>query len=305
MIIDIADMDVVYLSFDEPKKDEFWLKIKNMVPWAKRVDNVKGSDTAHKEAAKISSTERFILIDGDNIPHAEFFSKQLVLNENNKNNVFRWKAVNVVNGLMYGNGGISCWTKDFVQSMKTHENSDGLNINNVEFCYDPLYTAMHNVYSTTYPNQSEKHAWRAGFREGVKLCLDKGVKPSLEEFENKVHNKNLDKLLIWMNIGTDSENGIYSIAGARIGVHKLFFTDWDYNEVQDFNCLDKLWKEYQDRSSEYMNDSTRVLMNRLGFPIVDYTPEQSKFFKYFYKKQHKQMDIMCTELDTIRLNEGW
>ena len=40
-IIDIADLDVIYLSYDEPKKEEFWIKIQNMVPWAKRVDSVK------------------------------------------------------------------------------------------------------------------------------------------------------------------------------------------------------------------------------------------------------------------------
>ena len=33
-----------------------------------------------------------------------------------------------------------------------------------------LHPAMNNVYSKTYPNGSAKHAWRAGFREGVKMC---------------------------------------------------------------------------------------------------------------------------------------
>ena len=37
-IVDVADLDCIYLSYDEPQKEEFWLKIKNMVPWAKRVD---------------------------------------------------------------------------------------------------------------------------------------------------------------------------------------------------------------------------------------------------------------------------
>jgi len=57
-IIDIADLDVVYLSYDEPQKEEFWIKIKNMVPWAVRVDGVKGSDAAHKAAANASTTDR-------------------------------------------------------------------------------------------------------------------------------------------------------------------------------------------------------------------------------------------------------
>ena len=46
MKIDVADLDVVYLSYDEPQKEEFWVKIQNMIPWAVRVDGVKGSDAA-------------------------------------------------------------------------------------------------------------------------------------------------------------------------------------------------------------------------------------------------------------------
>ena len=71
--IDVADLDCIYLSYDEPQKEEFWVKIQNIVPWAKRVDGVQGSDAAHKAAAEASDTERFILIDGDNLPYPEFF----------------------------------------------------------------------------------------------------------------------------------------------------------------------------------------------------------------------------------------
>ena len=92
-IVDIADLDCVYLSYDEPKKEEFWIKISNMVPWATRIDGVKGSDAAHKAAADASTTDRFILIDGDNIPKSEFFNQQLVLDDDNQDCVFRWKAL--------------------------------------------------------------------------------------------------------------------------------------------------------------------------------------------------------------------
>ena len=64
-LIDIADLDVIFLTYDEPQKEEFWIKIKNMVPWAKRVDGIKGSDAAHKAAGRASDTDRFIIVDGD------------------------------------------------------------------------------------------------------------------------------------------------------------------------------------------------------------------------------------------------
>ena len=99
--IDIADLDIIYLSYDEPQREQNWIKIQNLVPWAKRVDGVKGSDAAHKAAAAASDTERFILIDGDNVPDSSFFDLSLDLDGTNHDCVFRWKARNAINGLMY------------------------------------------------------------------------------------------------------------------------------------------------------------------------------------------------------------
>jgi hypothetical protein len=150
--IDIADLDCIYLSYDEPQREEFWVKIKNMIPWAKRVNGVQGSDAAHKAAAAASDTERFVLIDGDNIPSEQFFNLTLEFpDETWKSAVFRWRARNHVNGLMYGNGGLSSWTRTFVNNMRTHEATDGCTETEVEFCFDPMYWAMHDCYSTTYP----------------------------------------------------------------------------------------------------------------------------------------------------------
>ena len=88
--VDIRELDVIYLTYDEPQREEFWLKIVNAIPWAKRVDGVYGSDAAHKAAANASETERFVLIDGDNLPDFEFFDQTLELDDNNKNVQFRF-----------------------------------------------------------------------------------------------------------------------------------------------------------------------------------------------------------------------
>jgi hypothetical protein len=236
-VIDIADLDCIFLTYDEPKREEFWIKIQNLVPWAKRVDGVKGSDAAHKAAGQASDTDRFILIDGDNLPDPDFFNLRLELNEQNKDCVFRWKARNIINGLMYGNGGISCWTKEFVRNMRTHEATDGRDETQVEFCFDPKYWAMHDCYSTTYPNATPFQAWRAGFREGVKMCLDRGKRPSLLEFEQRVYQRNYDHLTIWHNVGSDVENGEWAIYGSRLGTYLTMLTEWDYKEVQNFDRL--------------------------------------------------------------------
>jgi hypothetical protein len=305
--IDIADLDCIYLSYDEPQKEETWAQIKNMVPWARRVDGVKGSDAAHKAAAAASTTERFVLIDGDNIPDAAFFNQTLQLfTDEYEHAVFRWRARNIVNGLMYGNGGLSSWTRTFVQNMRTHEATDGRTETEVEFCFDPQYWAMHDCYSTTYPNGSAFQAWRAGFREGVKMCLDRGRRPSLEEFQDRVHRRNLDHLTIWHNIGTDVDYGEWAIAGARQGTYMTMLTSWDYRLVQDFDALSELWTTVQDSEPRHLSNRLGVdLGNQLNLPVSIFEAEQSRFFKQHYRSDWHNQGVMVREIDVIREREGW
>jgi hypothetical protein len=306
--IDIADLDCIYLTYDEPQKEEFWIKIKNMVPWARRVDGIKGSDAAHKAAAATSATERFILIDGDNLPDAKFFNLTLeFLDGQWEMAVFRWRARNHVNGLMYGNGGLSSWTRAFVNNMKTHEATDGSAETEVEFCFDPLYWPMYDCYSTTYPNGSAFHAWRAGFREGVKMCLNRGTRPTMSEFCDRVHQRNLDHLTIWHNVGRDVEHGIWAIAGSRMGTYMTMITPtWDYRSVQDFDTLEKLWDTVKNSDPEILAGRVAEdLVTQLNLPINMMGPEESRFFKHHYRSNWHNRGVMSREIDVIRSQEGW
>lgn len=294
-LIDIAELDCIYLTYDEPKAEEFWAIISAQVPWAKHVHGVKGSDAAHKAAAESSDTDRFVLIDGDNLPDWNFFNQVLRIDGENQNAVFRWRARNFINGLSYGNGGMSCWTKDFVMNMQTHENSDGEDENNVEFCFDPMYWAMHDTWSTTYPNGSAKHAWRAGFREGVKMCLDRGAKPTLAEFEERVHNQNMNHLVVWQTVGADVEHGDWAIYGARLGTHLTMIEGWDHTQVQDFEALENLWNQHKDLTpTEESATLGEELKRKLSLPIVDMDAASSKFFKD-HQSRRPNFDIMLRE----------
>ena len=290
MNIPIEELDCVFLTYDEPQKEEFWVKVKNIVPWAVRVDGVKGSDAAHKAAARASQTERFVLIDGDNIPDAEFFKQTLVLNGDNHDHVFRWRARNIINGLVYGNGGLSCWTREFVNNMRTHEATDGRAETQIEFCFDPKYTALHNCYSTTYPNGSAFQAWRAGFREGVKMCTDQGARVSLTEFEDRVWHGNLRNLYAWHNVGADVAHGADAIAGARFGTYLTMCTEWDHTQVQSFDALRTL---YAGRAQYNMTEVSTILKKKLSLPIANLDADASVFFKYYTQLQHTNKNIMA------------
>lgn len=312
-IIDVADLDCIYLSYDEPQKEEFWLKIKNMVPWAKRVDNVKGSDAAHKAAGEASDTERFILIDGDNMPEESFFNIQLDFtgkDDTFKLGQFRWKAINSINGLRYGNGGMSSWTKTYVREMKTHEHQTDGDVSRIaDFCLDSkdnLYWAMNDCYSTTYPNHTPFQAWRAGFREGVKMCLVKGARPTVDEFKENVASRNLNNLTIWQNVGADVENGYWAIFGARLGTYMTLLTDWNCHDVQWFDNYPVLWEEFQSKyNDEYLYEMSEALKIKLGLPICTLDAAQSKFFKRHYNADKYNMGPLVREMDVIRKLEGW
>jgi len=311
-IVDVADLDCIYLSYDEPQKEEFWLKIKNMIPYAKRVDGVKGSDAAHKAAAEASETDRFILIDGDNMPSEDFFNLTLNftnLEANFKRAQFRWKAINNINGLRYGNGGMSSWTKEYVLNMKTHETSDGSHATQVDFCMDSqdnLYWAMYDCYSTTYPNHTSFQAWRAGFREGVKMVLDRGAKTSVNDFVERVASRNLNNLTIWHNVGADVDNGIWAIYGARLGTYMTMLTDWQYTDVMWFDNFPIIWEEHKDKDP--LREATMLgvpLHDKLGLPMCTLDKAQSKFFKRHYNADKYNLGPLVREMDVIRKIEGW
>ena len=313
-ILDVADLDCVYLSYDEPQKEEFWLKIKNMIPWAKRVDGVKGSDAAHKAAGEASDTERFILIDGDNMPNEDFFNMQLDFTDKDPKYQlaqFRWKAVNSINGLRYGNGGMSSWTKSYVANMKTHENQTDGDVSRIaDFCLDSkdnLYWAMHDCYSTTYPNYTPFQAWRAGFREGVKMVLDKGAKPDINTFKQTVASRNLNNLTIWHNVGMDVENGAWAIYGARMGTfYTLLLDSWNPHDVQWFDNYLTMWETIKDLDPVTEGEGIcQHLKNKLGLPICTLDAEQSKFFKRHYNSDKHNLGPLVTEMDVIRRIEGW
>jgi hypothetical protein len=191
--------------------------------------------------------------------------------------------------------------------MRTHENTDGRTETEVEFCFDPKYWAMHDCYSTTYPNGSPFQAWRAGFREGVKMCLDRGAKPSISEFKHRVHHRNLDHLTIWQNVGRDVENGIWAILGARMGTYMLMINPaWDYREVQNFDALKSIYNTIDGHNPEVIAAKVAgELSKQLDLPMAMLDETASKFFKRHYLSNWFNQGVLIREIDVIRRQEGW
>ena len=126
MKINIAEQDIIFLSYDEPNAEKNYVDLVNKVPWAKRVHGVDGSDAAHKACAELSDTKHFVTVDGDTVIDQKFLDVVLDLDELGVDDdyQFSWCGNIDINGLKYGNGSLKMWTKDFVTNMKTHENTE-------------------------------------------------------------------------------------------------------------------------------------------------------------------------------------
>lgn len=237
----IIEFDVIFLSYDEPNAELHYADLLNKVPWAKRIHGVKGSDHAHKAAAELSDTDWFVTVDADNIVDSRFFNINLDMGDP-KIQVYGWCGRNSINGLRYGNGGLKIWNKAFVLNMKTHENSDS-NRGQVDFCWEDGYKNFPLSFSDSNITGSAFQAWRAGFREGVKMTLLDGIKVPQQEIKEKIWWHNIHRLRMWSTVGAHEENGVYAVLGARMGTWMTNCTDWNYVDVRDFEKLRDIYNE--------------------------------------------------------------
>jgi len=303
----ISEFDVVFISYDEPNADENWMDLQQKCPWAKRSHGVLGSDACHKAAAALAETERFITIDADNKVRDDFFELELDLHKFDRSDVLSWSGKNVINGLVYGNGGVKLWPKKVVEQMRTHEAVDS-GAGAVDFCWDIHYHQLNNIYSDVYNNSTPYQAYRAGFREGVKLTLHNGQPMDWRQLAEKNHYKNHRRLLVWMSVGMDTLNGLWAMYGTRLGCYMTNMRrDWDYTLVRDFEWHNSFWaneimpkfagdEETCTRSGYTWSRSKllaeiknlgRLLRQDLDLDIAELDEQGSRFFKASYFNPHR------------------
>ena len=305
MKIDVTELDIFYISYDEPNAEENWADLLNKVPWAKRVHGVKGFDAAHKTCAEQSETDRFITVDGDNIVMDEFFNQALEFPEKDHDgndiseSIFSWNAKNLLNGLVYGNGGLKCWPKEYTLGINTHEAAtDG---EGMEFCWKLNYIQMNDIFSEVHQTASPFQAFRAGFREGVKLSLDQGARVKPQVFKDNIWYGNFNRLNVWCNIGTDVENGWWAIYGARLGCQMTVLSEWDTNLISDYDWFKDFFEteRSQIESEEHLQQKSIEIGQRLneevqGMMLFDPNDQMSKFFKATFVNP-KRWGAMVTE----------
>lgn len=267
------NFDVIFISYDEPNADDNWEYLQSIVGHSKRVHGVEGIAAAHKRAAEISDTDHFFVIDGDSKPHEHFFGQEI--KNLNPNYVYSWSATNIINGLSYGNGGAKLWPKHIMLKLQSHEENGG-----TDFCWTVPYYQMDNLSSVTYCNTTPYQAFRTGFREGVRMSLEEGK--TVKNLKEDLWIGNYKRLLTWMNVGRDVENGEWCMCGARMGCYMTNYTDFDISLISDYSWFKDFWGKIQNKnnmSEQCINLGIDLKRKYSLDDVVELTPEQSKFVK--------------------------
>lgn len=303
----IADLSVVFISYDEPRRDEFWLDLVRKCPAARRVHGIKGFDRSHRTAILAADTDPVITIDADTIVELTFFDgaiDEAILRPGTR---VDWPAKNVVNGIVSSNGGVKCWPKALVAGMLSHEIAPPEE-RSVDFpvALDVWREAGPHRVEQTVPmslhccNGSPTQAFRSSFREATKLALPVA---SGSPAAATLHPLHRHRLAVWCSVGADAENGLWCLYGARLAVKMLHLHGWGYLAINDFDWFENFWRSEigprfagddavrgrsgyswdQGRLRAEITALGRTLRDDLGLEVADLDADQSRLFKRIYE----------------------
>jgi hypothetical protein len=203
-IVSIANstqLDVVFISYDEPNAEENWRRVLEKSPKAFRVNGVKGIANAHKCAAELASTDMFYVVDGDSYLSDEWtFDFQPGIFD--RDCVHVWRSINPINGLTYGYGGVKLLPRQLTLDV---------DINNTDMTTSigDKFKLMSKISNSTNFNTSEFNTFRSAFRECAKL--------SGKTMKRQLSRESETRLNVWCTTGADKPFGEWAIKGANAG----------------------------------------------------------------------------------------
>ena len=200
-ITGITQLDVIFISYNEPNAEKNWLRVLEKSPKAFRINGIKGIVNAHKCAAELATTDMFYVVDGDAYLTDEWsFAYQPSIFD--RDCVHVWRSINPVNGLEYGYGGVKLLPRQLTLNVDP-------NCVDMTTSISSRFKPMNKISNVTAFNTDEFNTFRSAFRECTKLSSN-----ILKRQLTRESSKRLD---IWCTVGRDNPFGDWSIAGALAG----------------------------------------------------------------------------------------
>ena len=189
------DMDVIFISYDEPSSEKRFNDLLLKAPRAKWVKNVKGQTEAYHAAAQLCETAYFFAV----FPKLEIVdSFNFDFQPDRLKNAchYMFNCRNPVNGLEYGHGAVLLYNK----KLTLQTTDPGL-----DFTLSAPHTDAPILSAINYFNETPWLSWRTAFREVLKLKQIADNKPTVES------NYRLKK---WCVEGT-GKNAEWCLRGAQ------------------------------------------------------------------------------------------
>lgn len=225
--------DIVFISYQEPEADERYAALLERFPRAKRVHGVKGIHQAHIEAAKLSTTDLFWVVDADAIvePTFKFEVAQFPEHDTYTKSIVRvWRSKNPINDLEYGFGGVKLLPKKLTINMDLSKPDMTTSIS-------PSFKAVDEISNITCINPDPFSAWKSAFRECVKL--------SSKTITGQVDDETEYRLHVWCTRGADRLYGEYAIKGAIAGKEFGIANKNNMEQLKMINDFDWLRQEFK------------------------------------------------------------
>ena len=194
-------LDVIFISYNEPNAEKNWLRVLEKSPKAFRVNGITGIVDAHKCAAELATTDMFYVVDGDAYLTDDWsFEYQPSIFD--RDCVHVWRSRNPINNLEYGYGGVKLLPRQLTLDVDP-------NCVDMTTSISPRFKPMNKVSNITEFNTSEFNAFRSAFRECAKL--------SSEILKRQLSRESKKRLDIWCTIGADKPFGKWVLKGAVAG----------------------------------------------------------------------------------------
>jgi hypothetical protein len=218
-------LDVVFISYDEPNAEENWQRLLEKAPYAKRVNGVEGILNAHKAAAELATTDMFYVVDADAWVTDEWtFDFQPGLYD--RDCVYVWQSANPFNDIKYGFGGV----KLFPTSKLKNTVSWGTDLT---LSVGKKLKVIDQVSNVTRFNTSEYNTWRSSFRECAKLA-------------KKTDTESAERLQQWLNPNDQEPFAHWARLGAEQGV-AFALDNSAVNKINNYSWLKEYFRKINGR----------------------------------------------------------
>ena len=230
-VLNDDQLDVIFISYNEPNAEKNWNRVKEKAPWAQRVDGVKGILQAHQAAAKLSNTDMFYVVDGDAylVDEWQFTYKPSIFD---RDCTYIWAANNPLTNLTYGHGGVKLFSKEKLLKLRKWRTLD------MTTSISEKIKVISEISNVTAFNTDGFSAWKTAFRECVKLSVNIQKHPANEN--HKI------RLAAWMNINPSIPFAESAIFGANAAIKFFEENEFDASALTKINDRDWLEQRFEE-----------------------------------------------------------